>query len=372
LALARQNIRSCVLEQAAEFSEIGAGLQLAPNATRVLGALGLIERVREFAVAPRRLVLMDALHEKELAALDLGEPFIARYGYPYLVMHRADLLNLLVEACRESGQVEMLTHKRVLEVRETANAAVAVCEDGSEYSGRCVVGADGLWSKTRRLFSEDEPICARYVAYRGTIPIEEIRQYARMDDVIMWIAPGLHFVQYPVRRGELYNQVAVFECTETYKPDSDDWGTPEELDKAYSVCCPVVRHAVTFMQRHRRWPMYDRLPIPRWTTERITLLGDAAHPMLQYIAQGACQAIEDALTLSYSLAKQGDDVPAALRAYEQVRTVRTARVQSAARTFGEIIHTHDRITALVRDTLLARIQPTDYDQVDWLYGHTVS
>lgn len=371
LGAARTGRRVTVLEQSPAFAEIGAGLQLAPNAMRVLHKLGLFDAIRDFAWFPKRLVLMDARTATELSALDLGQLFQERYGFPYAVMHRADLLNLLYEACQSTGCVELLPNKAVISTQildDEGGRVLITCQDGTRYLADGVVGADGLWSKTRRHFSDDEPVCEEYVAYRGTIPMEEIRSYARLDDVVMWIGPGLHFVQYPIRRGELYNQVAVFH-SKRYTPDSDDWGTPDELDEAFAPCCPQVRHAVTFMQRHRRWPMRDRRPIPSWTKGRLTLLGDAAHPMLQYIAQGACQAIEDAACLAEQLGAYGEDIPSAFAAYAAKRTQRTARVQRAARSFGDIIHTDNPTAILLRNHLFTNRPATDFSVVDWIYGH---
>lgn len=368
LAIAKSGRDVTVLEQAPQFSEIGAGLQLAPNAIRVLQRLGLFDAVGDFAWFPKRLVLMDAKNAQELSALDLGDAYRRRYGFPYAVMHRADLLNLLVQACESSGRVTLLADQEVVASHPSPGHVEVAVKDGTTYVAKVAVGADGLWSKTRRHLCDDEAVTAHYVAYRGTVPIEEISDYARMDDVVMWVGPGMHFVQYPVRRGELYNQVAVFH-SQRYTPDSDDWGTPEELDEAYSVCCPQVQHAAKFMQRHRRWPMIDRDPIPHWVNGRLALLGDAAHPMLQYIAQGACQAIEDGAALAAEFDKSANDIDAALHRYEARRTVRAAQIQNAARTFGHIIHTGDPTTVLLRDSLLTTRAADDYRFVDWIYGH---
>ncbi|WAH35632.1 FAD-dependent monooxygenase [Alicyclobacillus dauci] len=371
LAIAKSGRSVCVLEQAPEFAEIGAGLQLAPNAVRVLDELGLTGVISQYAVFPKRLVLMDALHGGELSALDLGPAFRERYGHPYVVMHRSDLHSILLEACRSEGNVNLLTDKKVIHVEELDNQVRVSCSDGSTYLAEAVVGADGLWSTTRELVSHDSPICAEYVAYRGTIPMHEVMQYARLDDVVMWIGPNLHFVQYPVRRKELYNQVAVFK-SKRYRKDTDYWGTPDELDDVFNACCPAVATAVTYMQRDRRWPMYDREPIENWTLGRFTLLGDAAHPMLQYIAQGACQAIEDGACLAEKLDHYQGRIHDAFAAYQQERTVRTAKVQRTARFYGDIIHTTDHVTTVLRNAFMSKRPASDYSVVDWLYGHKVT
>jgi 2-polyprenyl-6-methoxyphenol hydroxylase-like FAD-dependent oxidoreductase len=182
----------------------------------------------------------------------------------------------------------------------------------------------------------------------------------------MWVGPDMHFVQYPVRRGELYNQVAVFRSPR-YKPDSDDWGTVEEFDAHFSQTCEYVQNCAKLMWRDRRWPMYDREPILGWTHNRIALLGDAAHAMLQYIAQGACQAIEDAACLADCIAQGGADIPAALLRYQAMRSHQAARVQITARAMGKFFHLAGA-AAEVRNTLMGLRSSTDYTYLDWLYG----
>jgi salicylate hydroxylase len=185
----------------------------------------------------------------------------------------------------------------------------------------------------------------------------------------MWIGPDMHFVQYPIRRGELYNQVAVFR-SKRYRPGTDDWGTAEELDAHYAQTCDYVQACIKVMWRDKRWPMHDRAPILTWTRNRIGLLGDAAHPMFQYIAQGACQAIEDALCLAKRVAASPNDPAAALQAYERDRVLRTARVQITARAMGAYFHL-DGVPAIVRNDLMERRATDDFSMLDWLYGHSV-
>lgn len=368
LAAAEAGNKTTVLEQAPQFGEIGAGIQMGPNAMVVLDRLGLADEIYKYAVFPKRLVLKDVYTAKELAALNLGDEFKAKYGFPYIVLHRSDLHRVLLEACQKNPLIDLINDSVAEMVEENETGVTVTNQKGEQFAGKAVIGADGLWSKTRRYFSDDTPICSQYVAYRGTIPISEISTDAEVDDVIMWIGPNLHVVQYPVRRGELYNQVVVFKSL-NYKEDSDDWGTPEEMDQVFKGCHPKVETALSFIQRQIRWPMYDREPIGKWTKGNFTLLGDAAHPMLQYLAQGGCQALEDASYLADMLKLHGENFKEAFQAYEQERIPRTAKVQKSARTWGEIIHAADPVSILLRDTLLKSKEAKEFDMIDWLYGY---
>jgi 3-hydroxybenzoate 6-monooxygenase len=371
LALARDGYQVRVLEKAAQFAELGAGLQLAPNATRILSRLGVLDRVLDAGVRPRRLLLRSAVTADELTALDLGEPFAARYQAPYVVMHRSDLLAILYEACQAAG-VELCPDSDVRAVTDGADAATAECADGTRHDGAAVIAADGLHSVVRRLFTADQPVCSGFVAYRGTARIDQVTARSRLDEVVAWIGPDLHFVQYPLRAGQIYNQVAVFRSPKYAAcPGLADgqWGGPDELDEAFQACCPQVREATGFLWRDRWWPMYDREPLAVWTRGRIALLGDAAHPMLQYLAQGACQAIEDADALARALAAcPGRElIGQALAHYAATRATHAARVQRTARTWGDIWHVSG-VGALLRDELFRRRPADDYSYTDWLYG----
>ena len=366
LAVARTGRPVRVLERAAQFGEIGAGLQLAPNASHALARLGVLDAIAPYAVFPRRLVWRDARSGAQVTALDLGDTFRAHYGHPYVVMHRGDLLDVLLAACRADARIVLDASRDVVTVEDRGDGVRAVCADGTAYHGTALVAADGLWSRLRKLVHDDgEPVAARYVAYRGTLPVAELWDGAGLDDVTLWTAPGLHFVQYPIRGGQLFNQVAVFR-SDRYRPDSDDWGTPDELDAAFAVGCAPVQAGIARIRRDRHWTMYDREPIANWSRGRLVLLGDAAHPMLQYLAQGACQALEDAVVLADALAAH-DDPAAAFLAYRDARYLRTARVQYTARLFGEIWHVGD-VGATLRDAMLATRPDDDFTHVEWLYG----
>jgi salicylate hydroxylase len=366
LALAQRGRAVQVFEKSTEFGEIGAGLQLAPNASRALDRLGLLDALSEHAVFPQRLVWMDAHTGGRLCELDLGAPFRERYGYRYIVMHRGDLLAVLLAAAQADTRITLETGKDILGIEQDDDAVAVRCADGTTVRAELLIGADGLWSTVRTSVVEDgAPICSEYVAYRGAIPIGEMSTHAGLDNVVVWTGPDKHLVQYPLRRGELYNQVAVFR-SERYRPGSDDWGTGEELERHFAATAPPVRAALTKIRRNRRWPMYDRLPIERWSRGRVTLLGDAAHPMLQYLAQGACQALEDALALADALADHAT-LAAGLAAYEAARVAHTARVQTTARVWGAFWHVPPEQQP-ARDAHLLHRSPTDYGDADWLYG----
>lgn len=371
LGLAESKKYVKVLEQAPEFLEIGAGIQLAANATNVLERFGVMDKLNDIAVFPKRLVLMDAFTGNELSALDLGDSYKERYGSPYIVLHRSDLHKALYDKCEENAYIELITDQSIVSTEEADNAVTVTAANGDVHSGEAAIGADGIWSKARKLFVEDQPVCSEYVAYRGAIPMEDVTDVGSMDDVYMWIGPNFHLVQYPVRRGELYNQVVVFK-SDSYSKEiefTDQWGTPEEMDRVFEGTCKPVQTAIGFIQRQKRWPMYDREPIKNWTKGRVTLSGDAAHPMLQYLAQGACQALEDASYLADMVGKHGDSIETAFQEYQEERIPRTADVQKNARIWGEIIHAEKPETILLRNTILAARGPQDYGFVDKFHGY---
>ncbi|MER7930118.1 FAD-dependent monooxygenase [Streptomyces sp. NPDC096057] len=366
LAAARSGQPVRLLERAPAFTEIDAGLQVGPNAVRVLTKLGLYERVEDIAVFPERGVLMDALTGTYLTSLDLGPAFRKRYQAQYAVLHRSDLLDILLDACRASDLIVLENGKAVTHVHQLHGGIVRVeCADGSAYEADAVIGADGLNSRVRRLLSDDEPVCSGYAAYRGTMPVGAIGTSADGDSVVLWIGPGIHMIQYPIRRGELYNTVAVFR-SDAFQRGEEDWGGPGELDARFATACDDVRRGVALVNRGHHVKTYDREPLGRWTTSRVALLGDAAHPMLQYLGQGACQTLEDAEALGRGFAEHGDDNAEVFAAYEQERVPRASQCQTTARNWGEIWHT-DGVGRILRNHILTSHADDDYTHTDWLY-----
>jgi len=368
LALASVGKTVRVLERAAEFAEVGAGLQMAPNATRILRQWGLLDRVIEAGVTPRRLVFRDAIDGSVLTSVGLGEAFTARYQAPYVLIHRSDLLTILFEACRDAG-VELVPNCAVGDVTVLSDKVVVSSSTGDHHAA-AAIAADGLRSTLRSKFSDDEPICSGYVAYRGAFPVGELDlelEAGQLEEVVVYFGPGRHLVQYPLRRGEMFNTVAVFKSP-AFDRGEQEWGGPEELDEVFSGSCSAVVRGLRSLWRDRRWPMFDRLPMDKWVDGRLALTGDAAHPMLQYLAQGACQAVEDADCLAEEAKKAGrDGWPAVLEAYQQARSGRTARVQTTARLWGDIWHV-DGVGRLMRNELFRTREPDDFTRADWLYG----
>jgi 2-polyprenyl-6-methoxyphenol hydroxylase-like FAD-dependent oxidoreductase len=375
LALAQGGHRVQVLERASRFAQSGPGLRLAPNATAVLARLDLLDQVLQLGARPRRAVLRDLGSGTKLAELDLGPPLTARYGAPYVVVSRADLLSLLAEACAEED-VELRPGRDVVSVDQSRFAssvmggAVVTCADGRLYAGDVVVAADGAQSVARALLGGGEPSGDGWAAYRATIPVDALGDGEAADEVAGWVGPDAHFARYPIHPGETYEQVAAFRshlyplvgavspggADQGSAPVAPDWGGPEELDEAFSWADGPVRAAVRLMRRDQCWRMLDRAPLPSWAVDRVVLLGDVVHPMPAYLAQGACQAIEDAAALADALADcQGPQgVPAALAGYQARRAPRATRVSRARQVweFGP----------------LPQHPADDYAASDWLYA----
>ncbi|MFI9605143.1 FAD-dependent oxidoreductase [Streptomyces sp. NPDC052043] len=374
-ALARQGLRVRVLERAPEFGEVGAGLQIAPNCTRILAEYGLLDEARTLGVVPENMVMRDALDSRELTRLDLRD-LEQRYGFPYMVIHRSDLHGIFLRACERAG-VELLTDRTVVDYEHTADGALIRLEDGSTEEAPLVVAADGLHSVARRKLVGDDVVSSDYVAYRAAVPIEQVRDNDIAEkDVTVYVGPRCHFVQYALRGGDMFNQVAVFRSPKALAGRAD-WGTPDELDAAFEATCDTVRKGIPLMWRDRWWQMLDRDPVETWVHGRIALLGDAAHPPLQYMAQGAIMAIEDGWVLARHYARQAETAPAgarpdwdaALAAYEAVRVEHCRRVQTTARAWGELWHL-DGESRLQRNAIMRARDPYDYAFTDWVYGPT--
>ncbi len=366
LALAKRGLRSRVMERAPEFGEIGYGIQLGPNAYRMLEFLGVAKEVEATAVHPEFLVLVDALNDKELTRISCGATFKARYGASYMVVHRRDLHGALIKACEDNELVTLHTSKELVGFVERGDIVEARFSDGSEYECAALIGADGLRSKVREtVVGDGAPRVSGHVTYRGVVPIDQVHDKTHFNNMTIWVGPDLHLVQYRLRGGTVLNNVATVVSNKFRNGNKTDFGGPDELQEVFSHTTSRVREMLSYVGTDKNWVLHDRDPVPTWTQGKVALLGDAAHPTLQYLAQGACMAIEDGVVLSKLLAA-GGDVSAALVTYNEARYLRTARVQLTSRIFGDIIHTRGGARDL-RNHLMAQRTPETFTEVDWLY-----
>ncbi|HTP97656.1 MAG TPA: FAD-dependent monooxygenase [Burkholderiales bacterium] len=366
LALALKGRRVRVLEKAAEFGEIGYGIQMGPNVARMLERLGVLQALEQHAVFPDALLLVDALTNEELSRISVGAAFRARFRHRYFVIHRRDLHGGILEACRARPGIALESSKGLARFEQNDAGVRVTCEDGSVYPGAALVGADGLWSPTRAaVVGDGAPRQAGHFVYRGVVPTEQIIDQSRIDSMTIWGGPDLHLVQYRLRGGTVMNNVATI-ASRRFKRGASDAGAPDELDEIFARTDPRVRDMLRYVSRDRNWVLHDRDPVTNWTQGRVTLLGDAAHPTLQYLAQGAQMAIEDAVVLAEKVAAAGEDYNRAFLAYQRERMNRTARVVLSSRFFGHYIHADGGARAL-RNELLRGRDPENPWEVDWLY-----
>jgi salicylate hydroxylase len=375
LAIARRGFEVAVFDQAQRLEEVGAGIQLSPNASRILLALGLAEQLQRHVVTPEELRIIDARTARVLARAPLGPAAERRYGAPYWVIHRSDLQTVLVEAVRACPGITLHLGARVDDFRLT-EAGVTISahspQGDIEHRGAALIGADGLWSSLRGgLGHRRAPRFAGHSAWRALAPAEAVAPQLRAPAVNLWLGSAAHLVHYPVRGGSLVNVVAIMrdDWHET------GWSAPAEraeiLARYSAAAWSATARALLAAPPHwQKWALYDRAPLARWGTGAVTLLGDAAHPMLPYLAQGAAMAIEDAAVLAQRLAETRDDPAAAIRRYERERRSRTARAQRAARRNGTIYQLGGPAAAL-RSLALASLGGTRLlARYDWLYGWT--
>jgi salicylate hydroxylase len=366
LALAQKGRRVRVLEKAAEFGEIGYGIQMGPNVARMLERLGVLKSLEAASFFPQALIFADAVTNEELSRISLGASYVSRYKHRYFVIHRRDLHGGLLEACKRREEIVLLPSHGLKTFREKNNAVIVTCDNGVEFEGAALVGADGLWSPTRQaVIGDGAPRMAGHYVYRGVVPTEEVVDKSRIDTMTIWGGPDLHMVQYRLQGGAVMNNVATI-CSRRIRRGDPNPGDPAELEEIFSRTHPSVRDNLRYVSRERNWVLHDRDPATNWTNGRVTLLGDAAHPTLQYLAQGAQMAIEDGVVLAEKVAAAGEDYNRAFLAYQRERMNRTARVVLSSRFFGEFIHVDGGARELRNEIARGR-DPENPWEVDWLY-----
>ena len=371
LALARHGYRSTVLERASHLSEVGAGIQLAPNAFRVFDNLGIGSEARKIAVFIDSLRLYDAISGEAVADIALKEKFRRRYGNPYAVFHRGQLHGVLLGAARANDLIKICPNSTVRGYEQESSSVVALLENGSgEVRGAALIGCDGLWSNIRqRIVGDGPPRVSGHSTYRSVISREDMPADLQINAATLWAGPKCHIVHYPLSDWKLFNLVV------TYHNDAPEpvAGVPVEADevrRGFGSVTGRIRQLINCGKDWRLWVLCDREPAGNWSDGRVTLLGDAAHAMLQYFAQGACMALEDAACLAQAVALSEGDFSRAFQRYQDARILRTARVQIQSRAIGDYIYHPAGIAAALRNSVMrSRTDEDWYRSLDWLYGH---
>ncbi|MFM7283683.1 MAG: 3-hydroxybenzoate 6-monooxygenase [Betaproteobacteria bacterium] len=371
LAFVRQGFEVLVLEQAPAIGEIGAGIQLGPNAFHAFDALGVGDKARGRAVYTDCMIMHDAIDESLIGRLETGEAFRQRFGNPYAVIHRADVHLSLLEGAQETGRVQFLTNTRLERIEQNADGVIAYDQNGKAHRGVALIGADGVKSVVREAFVNDPPRITGHVVYRAVVDKADFPTDLQWNAASLWAGPKCHLVHYPLRGGEQYNVVVTF-----HSRQQEQWGvtegSKEEVQSYFQGISPRPRQLIDLPKSWKRWATADREPIGQWSFGRVTLLGDAAHPTTQYMAQGACMAMEDAVTLGESLRVHANDWTKALDLYQRARVARTARIVLSGREMGRIYHAMG-VERLVRNSLWkGRTQDRFYDAVEWLYSWNVN
>jgi len=366
LCFAQQGIDVDVFEQASDFGEIGAGIQLSPNCNRVLHELGLESELRSAAFLPEGTEMRDWKSGKLLASTALGNEVVGRYGMPYYHIHRADLMSVLSNAARNSSKICLHTNSHVDGFKITgANVSVEV--DGGIFEGDLLVGADGIHSIVRaQLFGEKAPTFTGNVAWRSLVPAERLSHGLVPPVAAVWWGPGSHFVHYYVRGGDLVNCVCVVE-KEGWEVESwTERGDHNELKSDFAGWHGTIQTLIDNMDRDAcfKWALFDRPPMDVWSEGRATLLGDACHPTLPFMAQGAAMSIEDGAVLARCVAS-GGDIEASLKKYESLRRERTARVQTGSRRNASIFHARG-MKAIARNAVAKR---AGGKTLDWIFKY---
>ncbi len=370
LALTRQGLSVKVLEQAPELGEIGAGIQLGPNGFAAFDALGIGDQARALAVYTDEMVMHDALDETLVGRIPVGEAFRQRFGNPYAVIHRADMHLSLLRGAMASDRIECLTSTRVERIEQDADSVTVIDGSGRRHVGQALIGADGVKSAVRQQYVGDAARVSGHVVYRAVVDRADFPADLQWNAAAIWVGPNCHLVHYPLRGGEQYNVVVTF-----HSRQQETWsvteGSRDEVLSYFEGICPKARQLIELPKDWKRWATADREPIGQWIFGRAALLGDAAHPTLQYLAQGACMAMEDAVTLGEALRVHGNDFAKAFDHYQRSRVARTARVVLSSREMGRIFHARG-VERLVRNELWRGRSPERfYDAMEWLYGWRV-
>jgi salicylate hydroxylase len=314
---------------------------------------------------------MDALTAEEITHVDLGEVFRARFKNPYAVVHRGDLHGVFLNACRDHALIELRVSSEVIGYDQDGSSVTAHLASGDKVTGSLLVGADGLWSNIRKSVAADgPPRVSGHSTYRSVIPTEEMPEDLRWNAATLWAGPKCHIVHYPLSGWKVFNLVVTYH-NHAPEPVAGQAVSDDEVMRGFAHVHERAQNIIRHGKNWKLWVLCDRDPTERWIDGRVVLLGDAAHPTLQYFAQGACMALEDAVCLSHMLAQYPDDHTSALERYRSQRFERTARIQLQSRAIGEHIYHPSGEHARLRNAIMgAKTSEDYYGDLEWLYGGT--
>ena len=368
LALAQKGFNVTVLERAPRYQEIGAGIQLGPNAFHAFDRLRLGDAARSIAVFIDKLRLMDAVTAEEIIHVDLTERFRERFGNPYAVVHRGDLHGILVTACQAEAGIDLRTDCDVVGYEQDGSRASALLASGERVTGRALIGADGLRSRIRQqMVNDGSPRIAGHTTYRSVIPTEQMPQELRWNAATLWAGAKCHLVHYPLSGWKVFN-LAITCHNDPPEAFAARPVTHDEVMAGFADVHPRAQAIIHHGKDWKAWVTSDRDPTERWVDGRVALLGDAAHPMLQYFAQGACMALEDAVCLADKLHARPNDTEAALHDYRSERLLRTARVQLQSRELGDHVYHPAGVHALLRNRMMRDMSFDKFcHSLAWLY-----